>query len=205
MVVIFGPASVQNSVLATFIGTQTGLSCRCDDDIEAVLSAFRKPRGLILWDFLGNVSRTPEEYLGYALPLQNGIRACLFNVPSGLDIERKAIIEGLHGVFFQDIEPDHLLRGIGTVMSGELWFSRQALASCLNTLIANGRKSACLAPLTMREREILVLITSGASNEDIAEKLCISQNTVKTHAYNIYAKIGVENRIQAALWAAKNL
>ena len=45
----------------------------------------------------------------------------------------------------------------------------------------------------------------GSSNQEIAEKLFISTNTVKTHIYKIYKKIGVPSRIQAALWGAKNL
>ena len=61
------------------------------------------------------------------------------------------------------------------------------------------------AMLTSREMEILAMISMGAKNEEIAEKLCISPNTVKTHIYNIFKKIGVPNRLQAALWAAKNL
>ncbi len=59
--------------------------------------------------------------------------------------------------------------------------------------------------LTSREMEILTLISVGAKNEEIADKLFISPNTVKTHIYNIFKKIGVPNRLQAALWAAKNL
>jgi DNA-binding CsgD family transcriptional regulator len=59
--------------------------------------------------------------------------------------------------------------------------------------------------LTPREIEILSLVAIGAKNEEIAEKLFISSNTVKTHIYNIFKKIDVPNRLQAALWAAKNL
>ena len=56
-----------------------------------------------------------------------------------------------------------------------------------------------------REIEILGLISTGATNADIADKLIISQHTVKTHIYNIFQKIGVPNRLQAALWAGKHL
>ena len=59
--------------------------------------------------------------------------------------------------------------------------------------------------LTSRQAEVLALITVGATNDEIAERLCVSPHTVKTHLYNIFKKINVTNRLQAALWAAKNL
>ncbi len=59
--------------------------------------------------------------------------------------------------------------------------------------------------LTRREREILDLIASGFSNQQIADELFISPHTVKTHLHNIFKKINVKRRLQAALWAAENL
>ena len=59
--------------------------------------------------------------------------------------------------------------------------------------------------LTERQTEILALVVIGATNDEIADRLCISPHTVKTHLYSIFKKINVPNRVQAALWAAKNL
>jgi DNA-binding NarL/FixJ family response regulator len=51
----------------------------------------------------------------------------------------------------------------------------------------------------------MTLLAAGATNEEIADKLCVSLNTVKTHLYNTFRKIGVQTRLKAALWAARNL
>ncbi|WDP93254.1 MAG: response regulator transcription factor [Desulfobacter sp.] len=61
------------------------------------------------------------------------------------------------------------------------------------------------AGLTRRQKEILGLIAKGCSNKEIADTLFISPLTVKTHLQNIFAKINVKQRLQAALWAAKHL
>jgi DNA-binding CsgD family transcriptional regulator len=62
-----------------------------------------------------------------------------------------------------------------------------------------------LGELSQREREILLMLSEGATNKDIAAKLFLSLNTIKSHIYNIYRKIDVPNRLQASLWAAKHL
>ena len=61
------------------------------------------------------------------------------------------------------------------------------------------------AILTHREVEILSMVAVGFSNRDVAEELCISHHTVKWHLRNVFKKISVPNRLQAALWSVKNL
>ena len=59
------------------------------------------------------------------------------------------------------------------------------------------------AMLTLREKEILIAIASGASNSEIASEYFISLNTVKSHTFNIYRRIEVKNRLEATLWVAR--
>ncbi len=66
-------------------------------------------------------------------------------------------------------------------------------------------KAQDVSGLTQREKEILDLIATGFSNQQIADELFISPHTVKTHLHNIFKKINVKRRLQAALWAAQNL
>ena len=98
------------------------------------------------------------------------------------------------------------LKGISAIFGHEVWVSREIL---LRSAMGGKRKKRAAIQektgLSVREIEILVLLSSGMQNEEIAQKLFISPNTVKTHLYNIFKKINVPNRLQATLWVAKNL
>jgi LuxR family maltose regulon positive regulatory protein len=65
-------------------------------------------------------------------------------------------------------------------------------------VVSKGPADSLVEPLTERELEILRLIAAGRSNPDIAESLYLSLNTVKWHAKNLYGKLGVSNRVEAA-------
>jgi len=130
----------------------------------------------------------------------------LFNVDQGHGIEEKAVSKGIKGIFYKEDPLEHFQKGIGAIFGGELWVSREVLTKyVMGKTTKNTSPNHDKAVLTSREKEILAMISMGAKNEEIAEKLCISHNTVKTHIYNIFKKIDVPNRLQAALWAAKNL
>jgi DNA-binding NarL/FixJ family response regulator len=68
---------------------------------------------------------------------------------------------------------------------------------------APGEHHALADPLTEREEEVLVLVAEGLSNRGIADRLHVSETTVRTHVSRILAKLGVSNRVQAALWALR--
>jgi LuxR family transcriptional regulator of csgAB operon len=80
----------------------------------------------------------------------------------------------------------------------------------LNRWIQETRRPAAaeqkdISALTPREKEILKMLSTGASNDNISQTLYISYHTVKTHLHHIYRKINVSDRLQASFWAARNL
>ena len=66
-------------------------------------------------------------------------------------------------------------------------------------------KGEAFGELTAREKEVLLKVSAGASNEEIADELRIDYHRVKAHLHNIYRKLQVNNRFQATAWAAQNL
>ena len=103
---------------------------------------------------------------------------------------------------------DWLLKGIRTILQGELWLSRKIVTKCILEAKCGTDSDSYpehILSLTPREIEILALVATWATNSEIAEKLCVSPHTVKSHLYNIFQKLNVQNRRQAALWAIKHL
>jgi DNA-binding CsgD family transcriptional regulator len=142
----------------------------------------------------------------YERPSRERVLAALFNLQRGTGIERKAFHKGVTGFFYRSDTLSHMVKGIQALLQGEIWVAREILVEV--ALKSQSRKfdsSQEKTALTRREVEILALVSIGASNEEIGEKLFISPHTVKTHLYRIFQKIKVPNRFQAALWAAKNL
>jgi DNA-binding NarL/FixJ family response regulator len=116
---------------------------------------------------------------------------------------RAALHAGAAGLLYKDVDPDALLRGIRSVHDGNLLLSPEAAG----TLLRPGQDRAAaggLAVLTGREREVLEQIRQGRSNREIARVLGVAEKTVKTHVSSVLAKLGVQDRTQAALYAVSH-
>jgi DNA-binding NarL/FixJ family response regulator len=119
--------------------------------------------------------------------------------------DRERILEALDagaiGYLLKDAEPAEVHRGIPAAARGESPLTPKVA----RTLVAaRTERTASPSMLTDREREVLVLLASGLSNKQIARRLGISEKTVKTHLTNIFQRIGVHDRTQAALWAERH-
>ena len=207
--IILGPLKLQNDLLTFFIGRSTRMSCvRAQEYNFAYIADLPKDQvPMILWDCLGVKSTHLVYQYGKdfeSLPVQCPV--AIFNATAGNGIESEAFKLGIRGLIYEDDPPAVIIQGILKMCRGELWYPKDKLARVLlkppESNTDADKKSQVL--LTPRERQILSMVANGAANDQIAQTLCISPHTVKTHLYNIYAKIRVPNRTQAALWAAKN-
>lgn len=113
---------------------------------------------------------------------------------------RQAVRAGAAGVVYKDIDPDALVRAIRAVHDGHLLLAPEAAASLCLGADGGSRTGA----LTGREREVLALIADGKSNREIARQLRVAEKTVKAHVSSVLAKLGVQDRTQAAVYAVRH-
>ncbi len=118
----------------------------------------------------------------------------------------EAIKNGADGYLLKDLEPRQLYEMLEGLRRGEAPISGALAARILKEFRAQEAQPAppeATEELTEREKEVLQWVAKGASNREIAEVLCVSENTVKIHVRNILEKLHLRNRIQAAVYAAR--
>lgn len=116
-----------------------------------------------------------------------------------------ALKSGAAGYLLKNIDADYLLDALRRVMQGDSVISNEMTAK----LVASFRKPAPVViteadKLTPREREILAQLAEGLANKEIARKLDVAESTVKIHLQSILKKLGVNNRVQAAIYAIEH-
>lgn len=156
-----------------------------------------KSSDLLLVDSLDIESGSLPEYL-------DGLSSVvLLNIEDEDPVLRTFIaLPEVKGVFGHKVTQDRLLKGIKCLFSGEYWLPRKLLMAHLemtrNQVVSPCQDANCL---TKRELQILKFLENGKTNTQIADHLCISTHTVKTHLYHMFKKIKASNRIQALNWA----
>jgi DNA-binding NarL/FixJ family response regulator len=117
----------------------------------------------------------------------------------------RAVAGGAAGYLLKGIERDELITALRSVAGGELLLAAEDLTRSLRGISpsAPGMKDL-IEPLTEREMEVLKLLSTGLNNRGIAAILFVAESTVKTHVEHIIGKLGVSDRVQAAVWAARH-
>ncbi|MEG6569188.1 response regulator transcription factor [Thermoanaerobacterium thermosaccharolyticum] len=111
----------------------------------------------------------------------------------------EALKIGVEGYILKDADSDELIKAIRTISNGGVYIHPSLVSE-----IENLDSDECKKELTDREMQILSLIAEGYSNKEIADKLFLSEKTVKNHVYNIFRKLDVKDRTQAAIYLLKN-
>ncbi|MGC4053236.1 MAG: response regulator transcription factor [Paludibaculum sp.] len=101
--------------------------------------------------------------------------------------------QGCAGVLPRDVNDETLFRAIQAIFAGELWFPRKTLSRMVRDTLSKGNTRH----LTRRESEVFEFIRQGLTNQQIADELFLSRETVRWHVRSLYSKIGVKNRSSA--------
>lgn len=115
---------------------------------------------------------------------------------------------GCSGIVLKQTAPELIVKSIRKVHGGEIWLDSHTTAAVMRqfatpveTLGATPSRGRERSPLSQREREIVGLVAQGYKNREMAEKMFISEQTVKNHLHNIFDKLGVSDRLELALYA----
>lgn len=132
------------------------------------------------------------------------VKILILTVHTEVEYLIKAVDIGVDGYILKDSESAELKRAIVAVVNGEKYIQPKLIPALNSRLIARDADKDKIASLTGREMEVLIQVANGLFNKEIATSLKISERTVKNHLSNIFKKIDVSDRTQAAVFAIKN-
>ncbi|MGK0408042.1 MAG: DNA-binding NarL/FixJ family response regulator [Shewanella psychromarinicola] len=137
------------------------------------------------------------------------VPVALYQVERGSLDQESALLQGVRGLLYSDQRMDLMLTGLRKMVADELWYDRPLISKIFRRLVQQldtrteipADTVAILQRLTNRERTIIQLVSSGARNKEIAQRLCISEHTVKAHISSIFRKTESRNRVELLRWA----
>lgn len=132
------------------------------------------------------------------------VKVLILTVHNETEYLLKAVDIGVDGYILKDSESAELKKAINAVLNGESYIQPSLIPALNNRLIARDVDKDKIDSLTKRELEVLIQVANGMFNKEIATSLDISERTVKNHISNIFKKIDVSDRTQAAVFAIKN-
>ena len=132
------------------------------------------------------------------------VKILILTVHNEVEYLLKAVDIGVDGYLLKDSGSSELKRAIDVVMSGENYIQPSLIPALNKRLVTRDVDKDKIDSLTKRELEVLIKVANGMINKEIATSLDISERTVKNHISNIFKKIDVSDRTQAAVFAIKN-
>ena len=132
------------------------------------------------------------------------VKVLVLTVHNETEYLMKAVDIGIDGFVLKDSESSELKKAIFAIVDGETYIQPSLIPALNSKMIEKDKDGAKIDLLTRRELEVLKLLAVGMYNKEVAEKLDISERTVKNHVSNIFKKIEVTDRTQAAVFAIRN-
>lgn len=132
------------------------------------------------------------------------VKILMLTVHNEVEYLLKAIDIGADGYILKDTESAELKRAINYIIQGENYIQPSLIPALNSRLVNRDMDKEKIDSLTRRELEVLIQVSNGMFNKEIANSLDISERTVKNHISNIFKKIEVNDRTQAAVFAIKN-
>ena len=144
------------------------------------------------------------EVLEYIKQNKIPVKVLILTVHNEVEYLLKAVDIGIDGYLLKDSSYDELKEAIDVVISGNTYIQPSLLPALNESMEDYALDKEKIEWLTKRELDVLRLISEGCSNKKISDELTISERTVKNHISNIFKKIDVSDRTQAAVFAIKN-
>ena len=132
------------------------------------------------------------------------VKVLVLTVHNETEYLMKAVDIGINGYVLKDSESAELKKAIHTIMDGETYIQPSLIPALNAKRLERNEDEEKIDSLTRRELEVLKLLAIGMYNKEVAEKLEISERTVKNHISNIFKKLEVTDRTQAAVFAIRN-
>lgn len=132
------------------------------------------------------------------------VKILILTVHNEIEYLIKAVDIGVDGYLLKDSESTELKKAITIVLNGESYIQPNLIPALNSRLVARDVDQEKIEALTRRELEVLIQVAKGMFNKEIAIALNISERTVKNHISNIFKKIDVSDRTQAAVFAIRN-
>ncbi len=176
---------------------------------EAVRMASHEQPDIVLVD-LDNHDGAHLECLSSLFEATKASRVLVLMDGQDHELGQRAVRLGATGIVFKDKAPDVLITAIQKVHAGEAWLDRFTIASVLTEMSRGNHRNPGspeaegIATLTKREREVITLVAMGLRNKQIAERLFISDVTVRHHLTSVFGKLLVSDRFELMIYAYRH-
>jgi len=173
------------------------------DGEECILKLLKSKPDVLLLD-INMPKKNGLEVLEEIKKRNIDIKVLILTVHNETEYLLKAVDIGVDGYILKDSESTELKKAINAVLNGENYIQPSLIPALNNRLVSRDKDKDKIESLTKRELEVLIQVANGMFNKEIATSLNISERTVKNHISNIFKKIDVSDRTQAAVFAIKN-